>query len=295
MALIDTERLSQTLADNAGITIEEASRFLESFASVIADHVRSGEEVEVQGMGRFVIIDTKQTAMRRVALMLSDTMKDEVNAPFSFFEPYVIARGKAQIDDHVCETEKNEPTEDENETDDVDSENTENVDLEEAQEKTVEPESERENKNQTPRHIFFIILFLVLACAVCYIFIQGKTPPQTEPEPMPADTVVTDSIEAEADTVAPQALDLMLDSLGNPVFVHVRDGEWLTVISEQYFGSKAFWPYIYWVNRDVLSSPSTVLSGELIRLPSVEYYNIDAKDPVSVQKACDFGVKLIKE
>ena len=93
MSNIDTNQLSAVLAENAGITEEEASRFLKSLAGVIADHVSRGEEVVVQGLGKFAVIDTQQSEMRRVAFIPSDALKNEVNSPFSFFEPYVIAKG----------------------------------------------------------------------------------------------------------------------------------------------------------------------------------------------------------
>lgn len=94
MSVVKTEKLSLILSQYAGISEEEASRFLSVFASVISAHVRNGEDVEVQGLGRFIVIDTKQSEMRRVALILSEIMRDEVNSPFSFFEPYVINKGK---------------------------------------------------------------------------------------------------------------------------------------------------------------------------------------------------------
>jgi len=91
---IDTKTLSQILAAYAGVTEEEASKFLEVFAAVVEENVKKGEDVEVQGLGNFSLIDTEHEGMRRVALLLSESIKAEVNAPFSFLEPYVISKGK---------------------------------------------------------------------------------------------------------------------------------------------------------------------------------------------------------
>lgn len=99
MSVIDSEKLSHILAEYAGITDQEAAGFISSFTSVVTSHVKQGEEVEIQGLGKFVLIDTQQTDMRRVALIVSDSMKDEVNSPFSFFEPFVISSGNAQTED----------------------------------------------------------------------------------------------------------------------------------------------------------------------------------------------------
>ena len=114
MSVIDTNKLSHLLAEYAGITEEETSRFLESFASVVSKHVKSGEDVEVQGLGKFIVIDTKQAEMRRVALMLAESMKDEVNSPFSFFEPYIISKGnivetKSDFEEANLEEKAEEP------------------------------------------------------------------------------------------------------------------------------------------------------------------------------------------
>lgn len=94
MSLIKTDRFAQLLAEYSGVTEEEALSFIKSFSNVVSQKVKQGEDVDVQGLGRFILIDTKQAEMRRIALMLADSMKDEVNSPFSFFEPYVISKGK---------------------------------------------------------------------------------------------------------------------------------------------------------------------------------------------------------
>lgn len=93
MSTIDTQSLVQILAAYAGTSEEEASKFLEAFASVVASNVKNGENVEVQGLGNFTQIDTEHAEMRRVALILSESIKADVNAPFSFLEPFVISKG----------------------------------------------------------------------------------------------------------------------------------------------------------------------------------------------------------
>lgn len=94
MSTIDTQSLVQILAAYAGTSEEEASKFLEAFASVVASNVKNGEDVEVQGLGNFTQIDTEHAEMRRVALILSESIKADVNAPFSFLEPFVISKGQ---------------------------------------------------------------------------------------------------------------------------------------------------------------------------------------------------------
>lgn len=108
MSLIKTDRFAQLLAEYSGVTEEEALSFIKSFSDVVSQKVKQGEDVDVQGLGRFILIDTKQAEMRRIALMLADSMKDEVNSPFSFFEPYTISKGKYEFteDENTKEEDK---------------------------------------------------------------------------------------------------------------------------------------------------------------------------------------------
>lgn len=117
MSTIDTQSLVQILAAYAGTSEEEASKFLEAFASVVASNVKNGENVEVQGLGNFTQIDTEHAEMRRVALILSESIKADVNAPFSFLEPFVISKG--QVSETVTEEVGLENLEEKIDTDEV--------------------------------------------------------------------------------------------------------------------------------------------------------------------------------
>ena len=117
MSTIDTQSLVQILAAYAGTSEEEASKFLEAFASVVASNVKNGEDVEVQGLGNFTQIDTEHAEMRRVALILSESIKADVNAPFSFLEPFVISKG--QVPEPAVEEVGSENLEEKIDTDEV--------------------------------------------------------------------------------------------------------------------------------------------------------------------------------
>lgn len=168
MSTIDTQSLVQILAAYAGTSEEEASKFLEAFASVVASNVKNGEDVEVQGLGNFTQIDTEHAEMRRVALILSESIKADVNAPFSFLEPFVISKGRVpetaveevgsenqeeKIDTDEVLLEQPEP---EKEKEEVLSENIEektikqDVLLEKPEEKTVVVEVETEKPEVKP-------------------------------------------------------------------------------------------------------------------------------------------------
>lgn len=139
MSTIDTQSLVQILAAYTGTSEEEASKFLEAFASVVASNVKNGEDVEVQGLGNFAQIDTEHAEMRRVALILSESIKAEVNAPFSFLEPFVISKG--QVPETITEEVGTEIQEDEAVAEEISLEQPEpEKEKEEVQDNIQEPE-----------------------------------------------------------------------------------------------------------------------------------------------------------
>ena len=318
MLNIETNRLSSLLAENACISEEEASLFLESFSSVVGQALRKGEEVEVLGLGKFVVIDTQQSQMRRVALMLSDVMKNEINSPFAFFEPCVIADGKIEKfnenveNDFPEDTESQEPDSAETEVTSTETEVTSTETEVPPAEMEVPPAADESfsRKEEEDRHDSFVwrylrnlatvLLKVIVPLAIVFLFISLCNKQTAEPDTSvlqaTSDTLSSDTTKvevAEPDSFPSQGI--MLDCLGNPVTVKPLEGDMLTTIAQQHLGNKAFWPYLFWVNRDVLSSPSALITDQILKLPDTEYFSIDANDQESIDKANDFGIKLIKQ
>lgn len=337
MSVVKTEKLSLILSQYAGISEEEASRFLSVFASVISAHVRNGEDVEVQGLGRFIVIDTKQSEMRRVALMLSEIMRDEVNSPFSFFEPYVINKGKeipsedllneeASSSIVVMEEESIEDSDSVNtsETDEdqlldigetlsvnkkeVDtsddvseaeptvsvSESSSNEPTEDEPIETKPTEPEEKNIRKSHRLVYFLISIVLILAAVIYYFNRSSVQEIEANEEI--STIADSTLCVEIDTLANQVFmeKLLIDSLGAPVKIIATESDKLTSLSQRYFGSSEFWPYFYEVNKEIVASPSSDLSGLELFVPNRSYYEIDASSPQSIEKAKALGIEIIK-
>ena len=82
---------------------------------------------------------------------------------------------------------------------------------------------------------------------------------------------------------------------GSRAFTTLGAGERLTLIAQREYGDKAFWCYIFEVNRDRLKSPSHVTIGCKLYLPSAEYWKIDVTDPASVKRARQRCANLLNE
>jgi hypothetical protein len=66
-------------------------------------------------------------------------------------------------------------------------------------------------------------------------------------------------------------------------------------MAKRLYGHKAFWVYIYEVNRDQLKSPNNVTAGMDLYLPNPEYWHIDSASEPSVQTALRRASQLMGE
>lgn len=85
-----------------------------------------------------------------------------------------------------------------------------------------------------------------------------------------------------------------------PACIITRPGMTLRSLARFYYGSQVFWIYIYDRNMRVLSSIDTSLfdalpSGIQLELPRPAEYEIDATEPISLQRACNLAKKLAKQ
>lgn len=72
---------------------------------------------------------------------------------------------------------------------------------------------------------------------------------------------------------------------GSYVTHKLSQGGRLTLVALEHYGDKAFWPYVFEVNRDKLKNPSLVQPGMVLYLPDPAVFGIDANNPESVAKA----------
>lgn len=87
---------------------------------------------------------------------------------------------------------------------------------------------------------------------------------------------------------------LMIKKDGTPQRHKLKSGETLSDVAHQYYEDACFWPYIYEVNKNKLSSPDKLQVGMLLYLPSKSYYKIDGNSQTSVSKAKSLISKYIK-
>ena len=86
--------------------------------------------------------------------------------------------------------------------------------------------------------------------------------------------------------------NLRMGSNGHPELIRVQEDDNLYRISERYLGNPVFWPYIYMVNKDKLSSPNAIKAGMTLNLPDSVYYDLNLQDTLAIQKADALGKSI---
>lgn len=102
---------------------------------------------------------------------------------------------------------------------------------------------------------------------------------------LPLTVVTEDETEPLGDTLHVQALP--------PLAVHrLSDGDRLTLLALEFYGSKDFWVYIYEENKTIMPNPNRLPVGLEVKIPDPRKYDIDAGSQRSVDKAKNFADQL---
>lgn len=134
--------------------------------------------------------------------------------------------------------------------------------------------------------------------------VTNPAPVQLQPvesavQTLPVDTLNTDETDIKPDSAAVVAAvdSLKPEALRQPAIlakVKIEPGNRLTLLSQQYYGSKIFWVYIYEHNKEVIKDPNNVPIGTELEIPAPALYGIDAHDRASVEKAAALQTKILE-
>lgn len=87
--------------------------------------------------------------------------------------------------------------------------------------------------------------------------------------------------------------NLRIGSNGHPVLIRVQEEDNLSRIADRHLGNYKFWPYIYMVNKEKLSSPNAIRPGMTLNLPDSVYYDLNLQDTLAIQKADALGKSIL--
>ncbi len=157
-------------------------------------------------------------------------------------------------------------------------------------------------KKKQIKTVVFTFLIVALLIAIFYFlsretgdtispsaYLTPKTTTSSAPKGNKIEVADNNSIEDTIiinpqDTIAP-IKDTFLPGKKRKTKV----GERLTMISFEEYGDVVFWIYIYEENKHIISKDNYVKAGVDIIIPPADKYDIDVKNPMSLQKAREFA------
>lgn len=161
-------------------------------------------------------------------------------------------------------------------------------------EPVVEPEPEPVNaapkkpKKETHfmRDTLLCVVILLVLLLLGYFFLRQQLSGIIDSFVQPAQTesVVTDSVSQAMPAEEPieeNAADTLVDLQHYSEFITtepMHEASRLAWMAKRFYGSKAYWPYLYDANRDVIKNPCLIQVGTPIRVPKLTKEQRDTTD-----------------
>lgn len=86
--------------------------------------------------------------------------------------------------------------------------------------------------------------------------------------------------------------DVAPEKIGSEV---LKSGLTLRNLAAKYYGQSVFWVYIYEENKNVISDPDNIAAGVKVDIPNPSKYEIDAKNPASMNEAKQLELQIIRD
>lgn len=110
--------------------------------------------------------------------------------------------------------------------------------------------------------------------------------------PVPVATVETDKDTLQIEEETAEEITATGKPANNVITDTVSSRRFLTTMARQYYGEMAFWAYIYIENSDKLGNPDRIAPNTVVVIPPAEKYNIDKKNPKSIDDAKQKGLEI---
>ena len=178
--------------------------------------------------------------------------------------------------------------------------NQKNVDMKQDEENNL-PGVKDEASSLSKRNIIWVIVILLGIAIVgtmwFFFFRVINTEPKIDNGSLP--TVIIDEPQSqnitkpvEEKVVAPAAKPVQEKKI---LTKHtLKSGERYFRLSELYYGSTFFWPYIYEANKDRYPNPAIIYKRDYVDIPDLASWGIDVNDPKELEIAKQKCVELVK-
>ncbi len=294
--------LSSNIASLTGCSAAEAEAFVRELSNLVAERLDSDGQVEVPGLGTFVVTD------ETVAFAPVRELAEEINAPFSAFEAVELPDEVEEnaVDESAAEIAAAAEFEQESLAEESAPESERPQAAEPELPHDPEPAVKIPEYRPTPKPPAqpepavvekkrpLTWPWWLIGCIVCFIagYILGSGPETQvlEPEseiPEGSETLVpSEEIDFEDFTaVCEEPVEILVAAPDPQLTDTITSLNFLTTMARKYYGHVDFWPYIYEANASKLGHPDRLAAGIVVVIPPADSLHLDAKDPEQLKLA----------
>ncbi len=282
-------QLSETIAKLTGVTADDAELFVRELSALIAERLETDGQVEVPGLGTFVVSD------ETVVYAPDSTLAEEINAPFAAFEAIELPDDESDQSDL---SDMSDPSDRSAPQPEAEQEIAAAAEFEQealAEEPAAPAESDPSDRSapsdmsdqydpqpvEEPKRSLTWPWWLI-GCIVCFIggYICGNSriadEPPAEPEP---ELEIVEVVEVVDEPEPALVEDTVIVVAPRPVVTDtIASGYFLTSMARKHYGHMDFWPYIYEANASKLDRPDRLARGTVVVIPSADSLNLDPQN-----------------
>lgn len=286
-------QLSETIAKLTGVTADDAELFVRELSALIAERLETDGQVEVPGLGTFVVSD------ETVVYAPDSTLAEEINAPFAAFEAIELPDDESDQSD-LSDMSDRSDSQPEAEQEIAAAAEFEQEALAEVPVVPAEPapsdrsdmsdqsdQSDPQPAEEPKRSLTWP--WWLIGCIVCFIagYICGNSriadEPMAEPDP---DLEIVEVVEVVDEPEAAPVEDTVIVVAPGPVVTDtIASGYFLTSMARKHYGHMDFWPYIYEANASKLDRPDRLARGTVVVIPPADSLNLDPQNADQLELA----------
>lgn len=299
---LNIQDLVDLFAEKQEISKKSAECFVKEFFSLIEEALEKDKYIKIKGLGTFKLIEVesresinvntgerfKIQGHKKISFTPDSTLKEVINKPFAHFET-IILNEETLLED--TNTGRESAIEDSKGS-------TEILNEEPIEKNEIKVDTKLPQKTSKLLKIYLgIIIIAICASAIfTYIYfpdifnfrftkIEEKKEfliPDSEKEEI-IDTIIEKVETTEENSTSVKEKHSVSknvqkaftpDSTGYKIIgtksTHaVKEGETLTRIALQYYGTKALWPYLVKHNPNTIKNPNNVPYGTIIKIPDL--------------------------
>ena len=283
----------ETTPVNEGVFMEGISQDSPSCADEQDSDSAYEEDIEKCKEDEHTKEETTATSDSVATASGNDVLFEEIN---ELEEPFTTAASTSVVENTVEVNDIESSLIDDTELETSNEKTTADIPVNSSPKKSI-PKAKRKKRPYLLRSAV-IVLFIIFAVGFTYNYYftsnSSKQVVAIAENSQPIDDVAvvdTENLSNEPKTI----VDSVVTVASSPrKTAKMSPGRTLRLIALDKFGDREFWVYIYMVNKDEIENPNVVPIGQVLELPHINEYPMNAENNEDIAKAKKLGDEVMK-